>query len=86
MNAFFLRQREEGSDNHRYPPKKYVFSGVEPGVAKLSDYVAQKDVVDVARYLFTDAIESREMFEQDELCELLFPGVKHPDRLFPELM
>ena len=85
MNAF-LRQREEASDNHRYPPKKYVFSGVEPGVANLSNYVVQKDVVDIARYLFTDAIESREMFEQDELCKLLFPGVNHPDRLFPELM
>ena len=80
----FLRQHKEALDNHRYPPKKYVFSGVEPGVANLSDYVVQKDVVDIARYLFTDAIESREMFEQDELCELLFPGVTHPARLFSQ--
>ena len=69
-------------DNHRYPPKKCVFSGVEPGVAKLNNYVVQKDVVDIARYLFTDAIESREMFKRDELCKLLFPGVTHPARLF----
>lgn len=81
MNAFFLRQHDEGSDKHRYPPKKYVFSKVEPRVAKLCDYVVQKDVVDIARFLFTDATKSREMFEQDQLCELLFPGVKHPDRL-----
>ena len=84
MNAYFLRQREVTSDNHRYPPKKYVFSGVESGVAKLSDYVVQKNVVDIAKYLFTNAIKSREMFEQDELCELLFLGVTHPARLFSQ--
>ena len=86
MNAYFLRQREVAPDKHRYLPKKYVFPGVEPCVAKLGNYVVQNDVVDIARFLFSHAIESREMFEQDELCELLFPGVKHPDTLFPELM
>ena len=62
--------------------KQVCVSGVKPVVAKPCDYVVQKDVVDIARYLFTDAIESREMFEQDELCKLLFPGVTHPARLF----
>ena len=87
MNQYFSNECRDNPEQKNFgPQKKYVFSGVEADVVNLSIEVVQQDVVQIARVLFKDAILSKELFAMMELCQLLFPAVRNPEGLFPEIM
>ena len=82
MNYFFRKQREKDSFRNNYGQEKYVYRGIVDNIEKLSDHVVQMDVVAVAQVLFKDSIENKTAFDNEDLMELLFPGVANPDLLF----
>ena len=79
---FFRKQREKDSFRNNSGQEKYVYRGIVDNIEKLSDHVVQMDVVAVAQVLFKDSIENKTAFDNEDLMELLFPGVANPDLLF----
>ena len=55
-------------------------------IEKLSDHIVQMDVVAVVQVLFKDSVKNKTAFENEELMELLFPGVANPELLFEDFM
>ena len=59
---------------------------MEESVEKVSDMIVVSDVVSMARVLFKESIENKKLFKDEDLMQLLFPGVTKPDIMFPNLM
>ena len=69
-----------------FPVKKFCFTDVQHDVENLSDNVVQMDVVAIVPVLFQDIVESKAIFDDKELCDVLFPGVEDPIFLFSDIM
>ena len=86
MNKFFLQKQKEDESKATWVIDRYVFTGIDEMVQKASDYIVQMDVVLVAGVLFKDSISNGKLFEDMDLRELIFPGVKSPEPFFMENM
>ena len=86
MKKFFMKARQENGTSTLYVVEKYVSNGMEESVEKVSNMVVVSDVVSMAGVLFKDSIENRKLFKNEDLMQLLFPGVTKPDIMFPNLM
>ena len=86
MNLFFRKQRANDSNRNNFAQEKYIFRGMAENIEKLSDHIVQMDVVAVVQVLFKDSVKNKMAFENEELMELLFPGVANPELLFEDFM
>ena len=86
MNKFFMKARQEKGTSTLYFVEKYVSNGMEESVEKVSDLIVVSDVVSMAGVIFKDSIENRKLFKDEDLMQLLFPGVTKPEIMFPNLM
>ena len=86
MNRYFIQKQREDESKASWVIDKYVFAGVDEMVEKASDCIVQMDMVLVANILFKDTISTGKLFEEKNLMELLFPGVKSPELFFMDKM
>ena len=86
MNKFFLQKQKEDESKATWVIDRYVFTSIDEMVQKASDCIVQMDVVLVAGVLFKDSISNGKLFEDTDLRELIFPGVKSPEPFFMENM
>ena len=86
MNRYFIQKQREDESKASWVIDKYVFAGVDEMVEKASDCIVQMDMVLVANVLFKDTISTGKLFEEKDLMELLFPGVKSPELFFMDKM
>ena len=59
---------------------------MEESVEKVSNLIVVSDFFSKAGVIFRDSVENRKLFKNEDLMQLLFPGVTKPEIMFPNLM
>ena len=86
MKKLCMKACQEKGTSTLYFVEKYVSNGMEESVEKVSDMIVVSDVVSMTVVLFKYSIENRKLFKDEYLMQLIFPGVKKPEIMFPNLM
>ena len=86
MNKFFFKARQDKNTSNLYYIEKYVSNGMEESVEKVRNLIVVSDVVSMAGVIFRDSVKNRKLFKDEDLMQLLFPGVTKPDTMFPNPM
>ena len=86
IDNFFLQSQREDESKAAWVIEYIFFPGVEEMVEKASDCIVQMDMVLVADVLLKDTIINVKLFEDKNLREVLFPGVKSHELFFMDNM